>query len=74
MLTRAQINLKDHYNVVHAKGCGQSDYTLCGVSTDQCFSDFEDFGEMEYTTENITCKDCIAIIKYARSIKLKQKL
>lgn len=74
MLSRAQINLKDHYKVVHAKGCGQADYTLCGLSTDQCISDVESFGEMKDTTENITCKDCIAIIKYARSIKLKQKL
>ena len=72
MLTRAQINLKDNYNVVHAKGCGQADYTLCGMSTDQCISDYESFDEMKHTTENITCKHCIAIIKYARTLKLKQ--
>lgn len=65
-----QVNLKDEQGIVHAKGCTQADYTLCGVSTDQCISDVEDWGEMEETYDRITCKDCIRIIKYAKKLKI----
>lgn len=68
-----QVNLKDEQGIVHAIGCGQADYTLCGVSTDQCISDVENWGEMEETYDNITCSHCIRIIKYARKLRIRTK-
>lgn len=67
-----QANLKDEQGIVHAKGCGQSDYTLCGVSIDQCFSSHEEWGEMKETHDKITCRDCINIIEYAKKIKYER--
>jgi hypothetical protein len=48
-----------------------SDYTLCGISLDENEPDDDDV-LCEYVQEEgkITCKKCIAIIKYCKSIKL----
>ena len=67
-MNNKQENLKDDQGIVHAKGCGQADFTLCGLSTDQCI--FESGSEMEDTYDNITCIDCIRIIKYCKTLKI----
>jgi len=43
------------------------DYTLCGITLD---GDTATAGDYEATNEKVNCSDCIAIVKYSKTIKL----
>lgn len=54
----------DRHVVVHAGAHGGNDYTLCGAALDG-----EDGnGQMLRTRRRVTCRECIGIIRYCKSI------
>lgn len=54
-------------NKINHIGGTFSDYTLCGISLDE---NEEDFGNWYLGEGKITCKECLAIIKYCKKIKI----
>ena len=43
------------------------DYTLCGITLD---GDNFTAGDYNATTDKVNCSDCIAIVKYCKTLKL----
>lgn len=52
---------------VHFVGVGQKDYALCGQ--DLAGDSKLGYTESQNTKEKVTCRDCIEIVEYCRSIK-----
>lgn len=60
-------------SIVHFASNGQGDYALCGqdIAGDD-FSHEEAYGEATITKEKVNCKDCISLVRYCKSLKLKE--
>lgn len=53
--------------IVHFVGVRQQDYALCGQ--DLAGDSKLGYLESQRTNEKVTCRDCIAIVKFCKTIK-----
>lgn len=70
------MNLKDCVGVVHSSNPCSFQYTLCGLAYDAPLDNDKDTCTddiMAETGEPIDCPECIRVIKYCKTLKIKNK-